>query len=130
MVLDTNLFVAAYWNRVSASAEVLRACLEGRLRLFYTDRIRREVSLILRNIRARDDYRRYVDEVLAAGTEVSAPGHLSVVEDDPDDDKFLECAVAARADYLVSSDSHLICIGQFEGTRIIKPSEMRRVLSS
>jgi len=128
VVLDTNLFVAAYWNKRSASADLLRACAEGRLRLFCTDQIRREISLILRNIRAGEDYRRLVEEILAVATEVFVQAHLSVVRDDPDDDKFLECALAAGADYLVSSDSHLLRVGAFEGTRIVRPSEMRRLL--
>lgn len=130
VVLDTNLFVAAYWNRHSASADILRACLEGRVRLYYTRQIRKELYLILRNISASEPYRRRVDDILGLGTEIPAPGGLSVIAEDPEDDKFLECAQLARADYLVTSDDHLLRLKQFNGTRIVKPSELRRVLSA
>src|SRR6266849_2180663 len=33
---------------------------------------------------------------------------LDVVTDDPDDNRVLECAVAGRADYIVSGDRHLL----------------------
>ena len=33
---------------------------------------------------------------------------LDVVKDDPDDNRVLECAVAGRADYIVSGDRHLL----------------------
>ena len=128
VVLDTNLFVAAYWNRHSASADILRACLEGRARLYYTRQIRREIHLILRNISAPERYRRQVDDLLERGTEVPAAGGLSVVAEDPEDDKFLECARLAQADYLVTSDDHLLRLKQFEGTKIVKPTEFRELL--
>lgn len=128
MVLDTNVFVAAYWNRRSASAAVLSACLDGRLHLYYSEQIRREMKLILRSIRAKDDFVRRVEKILAAGAEINVPGHLRVSKHDPEDDKFLECALYARAHYLVSNDEHLLSIGEFEGTRILKPIEVRRLL--
>jgi putative PIN family toxin of toxin-antitoxin system len=129
VVLDTNLIVAAYWNRRSASAKVLSACLDGRLSLFYSEQIRKEIHLILRSIRAKDEFKRRVDKALASGTEIGVPGFLSVVKDDPEDDKFLECALYARAEYVVTSDEHLLRIGEFEGIRIIKPIEMQKVFA-
>jgi putative PIN family toxin of toxin-antitoxin system len=33
---------------------------------------------------------------------------LSVISDDPDDDRVLECAVTGRVDYVVSGDRHLL----------------------
>ena len=44
----------------------------------------------------------------------SVPVQIEAVEDDPDDDKFLELAVATDTDYIVSGDTHLKEIGVFE----------------
>jgi len=44
---------------------------------------------------------------------------LDVVADDPDDNRVLECAVAGRADCIVSGDRHLLRLGAFEGTPIL-----------
>ncbi len=130
MVLDTNLFVAAYWNRRSASWKVISACLDGRLHLYYSEQIRSEIRLILRNIRAGEDFKQRVDKALAGGTKILAPGFLAVVKDDPDDDKFLECALYARADFLITSDDHLLRIREFEGVRIVKPADLLKQVAA
>lgn len=82
----------------------------------------------MRNIRAPEAYRREVRNLLEKGTEVTVSQRLSVIAEDPEDDKFLECALEAGADYLVSSDDHLLRLGSFEGTRILKPSEFIKAL--
>ena len=46
---------------------------------------------------------------------------ITTVEPDPDDDKFLEAAVAGDVDYLVSGDSHLLDIESFRGIDIVEP---------
>jgi len=48
---------------------------------------------------------------------------LEIVDDDPDDDKFLELAAASGADYLVSGDDHLLAVNTFHGTKILNPRE-------
>jgi hypothetical protein len=44
---------------------------------------------------------------------------VSVVMDDPDDNRVLECAVTAEADYVVSGDPHLLKPGSYGGIAIL-----------
>lgn len=46
---------------------------------------------------------------------------ITAVKSDPDDDKFLEAAVAGAVDYLVSGDTHLLDIESFRGIDIVEP---------
>lgn len=46
-----------------------------------------------------------------------------VVIDDPDDDAVLACAVAVRADLVVSGDPHLVKLAQYEGIAIVSPAD-------
>ena len=47
-----------------------------------------------------------------------------VVPDDPDDDAVIACALAARAELIVSGDKHLLGLGgQYQGIRIVAPAE-------
>ena len=47
-----------------------------------------------------------------------------VIENDPDDDHVIACAVAAQADLIVSGDKHLHSLGgQYKGIRIVSPTE-------
>jgi len=45
---------------------------------------------------------------------------------DPGDDKFLECAVAGAADYVVSADADLLRLGAIEGIPILDGSSPRK----
>jgi predicted nucleic acid-binding protein len=44
------------------------------------------------------------------------------VRRDPDDDTILECAAAARSDYVVTGDKDLLEVGLHRGTQIIMPA--------
>lgn len=121
MVLDTNLFVAANWNRGSSYARIIHQCLEGRLQPVVSKPVVREMHRILRQVRARPETLRSFDRFLDAAAEVE-PRAVGVRAEDPDDQKFLECA-AAGADYLISSDIHLLSIREVDGVPILKPSE-------
>ena len=42
---------------------------------------------------------------------------------DPDDDKFIECAVDAQCIYIVSGDKDLLAVGQYDGVKIVTVAE-------
>ncbi len=47
-----------------------------------------------------------------------------VIFADPDDDHVLACAIAARAELIVSGDRHLLDLGSnYQGIRIVSPAE-------
>jgi len=47
---------------------------------------------------------------------------LTVVANDPDDNKIIECAVAGNADYIVTGDTHLLDIQAYQGIQILPPA--------
>ena len=49
---------------------------------------------------------------------VEIVGDLCVVVDDPDDDKFVECAVVSDASAIVSGDHHLLNLHEYQGIRV------------
>ena len=54
---------------------------------------------------------------------VAPSRRVQVIRDDPSDDMFLECAIEAHADYVVSGDRHLRRLRSFQGIEIIPPRE-------
>jgi putative PIN family toxin of toxin-antitoxin system len=54
---------------------------------------------------------------------VEITGELHVVADDPDDDKFVECALVAGASVIVSGDHHLLELGRHETIRVLSATE-------
>ncbi|QOS13614.1 homolog to endonuclease VapC (plasmid) [Haloferax gibbonsii] len=64
------------------------------------------------------------DLIRLTGAKVINPEvSVEVIEDDPDDDVFLECALAAGADYIVSGNDHLLDEHPFRGIKIVEPAE-------
>ena len=49
--------------------------------------------------------------------------HIEAVTDDPDDDKFIECAVSCGADLIISGDKHLLEIKEYEGIKVLSAAE-------
>jgi predicted nucleic acid-binding protein len=44
---------------------------------------------------------------------------LTVISEDPSDDKYLVCATEGNAEYIISGDSHLLQLGNWEGIKVI-----------
>lgn len=122
-VFDTNVLVAAYnWPDGMADRAywlVRRGAVELHTSVF----ILGEAERILREKFGWADDR--VGRVVAQIRRVSAGVHepvkrVNVIEDDPTDDRILECALAADAEFLVTGDKkHLLPLGSFRGVSII-----------
>lgn len=123
VVLDTNVLVAAHFNPESASNKILELCQRKKLILVLTPRILKEFSLIMRNISARKSFRKRMDEIISQAILIKKTPRVDIVSEDPEDDKFLSCALAGRADYIITSDRHLLVLRKFRGTKIIKPTQ-------
>jgi putative PIN family toxin of toxin-antitoxin system len=48
-------------------------------------------------------------------------GRVDIIREDPTDNMFLECALEARADYIISGDRHLKRVGRFGAIEIHSP---------
>jgi len=55
-------------------------------------------------------------------TVVDPTQSVQVIDDDPDDDLFLEIALEAEAEYIVSGDPHLTGLGAFRDIEIVSPT--------
>jgi predicted nucleic acid-binding protein len=129
VVLDTNVFVAAYWAPASASARVIQACIDGSVGAIYTAESRRETLGVLRQIGIGKDYLRRLDGYWDRAELVKAARVDDVPIDDPEDRKFLEAAAAGSADFLVTNDDHLLSVGYLGRTEILTPGSLVRVLA-
>ena len=70
-------------------------------------------------------------KLLARVGEIISPAiTLRAVKEDDDDNRILECAVAGKADLVVSIDHHLRRLKTFQGIGIVHPIDFRRTLGS
>lgn len=121
IVVDTNVLVASAYNRESASRRIVDACLAAQLDVVTSLAIRGEYDHILpRAIHDRNQLERTME--LIRHSRVVAPiSTPRVVDEDPDDDKFVAAAVAGKADALVTNDQCLLDVDPYHGIRIVRP---------
>ena len=55
---------------------------------------------------------------------------LQVVVEHPADDKFIDCAQAAGADYIVSGDKHLLKIARYRKTQIVPVNKFLQLIQT
>ena len=122
VVLDTNIFVAAGFNPLSAAAKIVDAVKNGKIRLVWDEPTRGEIEHILMTIPPLRAYR--VAELFREEDRFNGktqPKRFSAISD-PDDRKFAALAEAAGA-VLISNDGHLLCPREDLGLKVLTPGE-------
>jgi uncharacterized protein len=120
IVFDTNIFISALVSPGRQAATALVRITEGSDQLLISRPIVDETLTVLRNKFDWEDERlAQAAELLAKiGESLATTKRIQLLKDDPDN-RILECAVAGRADLIVTGDRELLRLGEFEGTRII-----------
>jgi uncharacterized protein len=138
VVLDTNVFVSSVLSTQGLPAQVLNAWREGRYMLVTSAPIIAEIVAVLESPRItkkyfirQEDLEHLVD-LLKTDT-ILVPGQAAVkgsVPRDPRDEKFLACAVHAKADCIVSGDRHLLDLQIYRGIPILTVKEFGEKLET
>lgn len=68
------------------------------------------------------------EEVLPFFEIVEITGEVSGVCRDPDDDKFIACALAVSADFVVSGDKDLCDIAKYRSVKILRASDLLNII--
>lgn len=107
VVLDTNVLVSAHLKEDGLEALVLDLALNRKLKLFVSAAIVEEYRIVLARPRLRISAERAVASlqlIEKVATQV-LPKKIATGAKDPADNKFLECAEEAQADYLVTGNN-------------------------
>lgn len=134
-VLDANVYVSAAFTPNGKPGKVLRTARTGLFDLVISEPIMDEIDRVFRYPKIQKQLGWSSDEIAAFLSELKkfatlTPGSvtLDVVADDPSDNRYLECAVEGKAEYVVSGDTDLLKLGEYEGIKIVTPTEFLEVL--
>ena len=132
VVLDSNVIVSGL-NYSGSEGALLELARHGRFELVVSEFLLAEVQRVLLH-RFDWSYARtslQLSSLRRRGVVANPPPFVSAVPDDHPDNRVLECAVHAEADYLVTGDRrHLLPLGEFEGVRILRAPEFLALLRS
>ena len=122
VVLDTNILISAVFWRGNPY-NIVRYGLLGKYSLYISTDILNETEEKLR-IKfgfPEDEIEEHISILIEYSYIVEPSEKINIIKDDPDDNAVLECAVASKAEYIVSGDRHLLKLKEFRGIKILKP---------
>ena len=127
LVLDTNSLIQCI-SRRSRYHELWLSLLDGRNTLCVSTEILEEYAEILER-KTSPKFAELALDVITNNPNtlfVTPYFHFKLIAADPDDDKFVDCAVAGNAKYIVTEDSHYDVLADldFPKVDIIKLDEI------
>ncbi len=131
VVLDTNVVLSAVLFG-GKPRQILEAAVGGTIRICISGPTIAELGAVLHRPKfgfGPQTVQAIISEMIAIAEWVEPRKHRGLVKDDPEDNMFLDCAIEANVDYLVSGDHHLLSIGKCEGVRIVNPDGFVEVLA-
>lgn len=124
VILDTNVWISALLFG-GTPLLVVAQCRQPRFTVLASPALYQEFDRVLRETFYVSDVRRseYNDIVNQATVQVFPVERIDTLGHDPDN-RVLECAVAGRADVIISGDKkHLLSLKEFRGIQIVSPAE-------
>jgi putative PIN family toxin of toxin-antitoxin system len=125
VILDTNVFVSGMFFS-GPPFEILDAWHHGKLTLVVSPEILAEYERVgqeLANGFPTVDLAPFLELLAFKGEVVNAPELEEQVCSDPDDDKFLACAVASNTKVIASGDKALRRTSGYAGIEVLSPRE-------
>ena len=125
IVLDTNVFVSSVFFG-GPPHKILEAWRDGKIQLLLSPAILEEYQRVMRELAVRFPeikVEALINFIVVHSEIILPPSLPSVIQADPSDDKFLECAVAGEATCIVTGDKHLLKLLTFRRIPILTPRQ-------
>ena len=125
VVIDTNVFISSFFG--GNPRKIINLWKKGKISLCVSKNILDEYIEVLQRIGLGDG--KEVEELLslfAKGFNIlftTKTPKIKVVKDDPDDDKFIECAVRLKAEVIITGDNALKAMNEYMGVKILTPQQ-------
>ncbi len=135
IVLDTNVLVSAHLSSKGAPAIIVNRWQAGEFEIATSPQLIVELEHTLNYPHvqkyiqtSQEDTAAFINQFRAIANVVEPQETLDVIEDDPDDNRVVECALAGGAAYIVSGDKHLLNLQEYNQIIILEPRAFLAVL--
>ena len=125
VVIDTNVFISSFFG--GNPKRIIDLWKNEEIILCLSKDVLEEYIDVLQRVGLKDENE--IDELLslfAKGFNIlftTKTPKIKAVKEDPDDDKFIECAVALKAKVIVTGDKLLRAMSEYMGIKILAPQE-------
>jgi len=128
VVFDTNVLVSSiFWK--GKPYQVVRKAAKAEFRNFVSNEMLAELEEVLHRDFEIDSagIARITSTLLLFSSVLKPVVKHEIVADDPDDNIIIDCAVAAKARFIVTQDKHLLKIRRFKSINIVTPDEIMNI---
>lgn len=122
IVIDTNVLINGFKDDYSYEKKIIDAVIAGEIEAYANKQTLQENKLISSQLINSSEYSKELDSLFAQINWVVNRRQIRVVRDS-EDNKILESAVEANAEYLITSDNDLLELGKFKNVRIVNPGQ-------
>lgn len=131
-VIDTSVFISGLVKSPSCR-KIIKALERWEfIPVISPDTLAELIDVITRpkfhNIIKKETAARLIETIKAQGLLVKPTFTLDAIKDDADDNRFLEAAMTAKVDCIVSLDNHLLNLAIFHKIPIIPPAKFINLL--
>ena len=135
-VLDTNVWLsAAFWE--GEAFKLVSTIQRRKIEVIVTKKILLEIVEVL-NKEAK--FQKFIKDrklaigdllrtITSLGKLIDSKTRLSIVKEHSSDNKFVECAIDGKAEFIVSYDKHLLKLKEYKGIKILSPTKYMRMLN-
>lgn len=129
IVLDTNVFISGvFWK--GSPYEVLALWAQNKIHVVVSSKIIDEYLRVVHKIDKRGDIAKKWGIFVIENSTIVEHQDIVKICRDATDDKFLDCALIANADYLVSGDEDLLTFGIVGETKIVTPAQFMKIFNN
>ena len=125
IVLDTNVLISGIFFSGPPS-RILKAWRNQVFQLALSKEILDEYQRVAENLSFKFpgvDISRIIDLITIHGQFVNTEDFDISICEDPDDNKFVECALAGKCKIIVSGDKHLLKLTGHKGITVLNPRD-------
>ena len=129
VVLDANIYVSSMLTTQGNPKHIVSAWHQGAFDVLLSKAMLDEIGRVLRyprivkrHMQDETAIQRFLKLLENEAIIVEPTLVLDVVKEDESDNRYLECAVEGKAQYVVSGDNHLLEVGEYRGILILPPA--------
>jgi putative PIN family toxin of toxin-antitoxin system len=129
VVIDTNVFVSGLSFK-GKPREVLDLIWRGDIEACISSFILKELEKTLKKDFSwdRDQIKHTIEKIKAKTILIQPKNKVSVIKENDDDNRILECAIEGKVQYLISGDrKHLLPLKEYQGIKILSPAEFLKL---
>jgi hypothetical protein len=129
VVLDANIYISSLVSSQGNPATIINRWLSGEFDVLLSQPIIDEISRVTGYERLQKKYQKirerrleFIELISKQSIWSESTETLAIVKADESDNRYLECAIAGGATYVVTGDEPLLSVGNYQGISIITPA--------